>query len=559
MASISSGVETSGDWQTKAADKRAKCFAAIPKAWLLPQSLSDTIPEQSGISKVKLDLTALELPRRSGILTEKELDITESYTVSTLLESLASGKLTSSEVTLAFSKRAAIAQQVTNCLTETFFEEAQQRARYLDTLREKGELAGPLHGLPVSLKDTYQVEGTEATIGAVAYIGRVSTENSALVNILLGLGAVLYVKTNSVDSDNNVFGRVLNPLNTMLTAGGSSGGDGALLAFRGSPLSAATDLAGSIRIPSLCCGTYGFKPSAGRVPYGKQVMPLNAGIGVLLPSAGPIANDIKALQIFMKTVIDAAPHRNDSTAFDLPWRNVIGSLGPKLRLALLAEDPLFPYHPPVKESLDEAVRRLQQHGQEVVFLDAAECHVAATTQVAMGLLSLDSTPMEIIASSGEPAVSSVKSLGRQSREIDWNFVPTTKDMDGLQKLGVLQNKRAELAEAWRKLWVKYGVDAVIGPTAQSTAVEHDGFSLPAYSTFLNVLNYPVCVIPFGKASSELEFVPKPGQGTCAYKRDVVEGAPCSIQVFTGGMRDEECLAVAEVVDQCLNKTEQSKL
>lgn len=84
----------------------------------------------------------------------------------------------------------------TNCLTETFFEEAQQRARYLDYLREKGELAGPLHGLPISLKDTYQVEGTEATIGAVAYIGRTSTENSALVNTLLGLGAVLYVKTN---------------------------------------------------------------------------------------------------------------------------------------------------------------------------------------------------------------------------------------------------------------------------------------------------------------------------------------------------------------------------
>lgn len=217
-------------------------------------------------------------------------------------------------------------------------------------------------------------------------------------------------------------------------------------------------------------------------------MPLNPGITVLLPSAGPIANDINALQIFMKTVIDAAPYRNDSTVFNLPWRNVGGSLGPKLRLALLAEDPLFPYHPPVKESLDEAVRRLQQHGHEVVFLDAAECHVAAATQVAMGLLSLDSTPMEIIASGGEPAVPSVKNLGRQSQEIDWNFVPITKDMDGLKKLGVLQNKRAELAEAWRKLWVKYEVDAVIGPTAQSTAVEHDCFSLPAYSTFLNVLN-----------------------------------------------------------------------
>ena len=86
--------------------------------------------------------------------------------------------------------------QKTNCLTETFFEQALERARYLDDLHGRGQLAGPLHGLPVSLKDTYQVEGTPATIGAVAYLDRVSEENSPLVNILLGLGAILFVKTN---------------------------------------------------------------------------------------------------------------------------------------------------------------------------------------------------------------------------------------------------------------------------------------------------------------------------------------------------------------------------
>lgn len=84
----------------------------------------------------------------------------------------------------------------TNCLTETFFEQAEKRARYLDDLRVKGGPLGPLHGLPVSLKDSYQVEGTEACIGAVAFMGRISTENSALVDLLLDLGAVLYVKTN---------------------------------------------------------------------------------------------------------------------------------------------------------------------------------------------------------------------------------------------------------------------------------------------------------------------------------------------------------------------------
>lgn len=133
-------------------------------------------------------------------------------------------------------------------------------------MRAKGQLAGPLHGLPISLKDSFQVAGTQATLGIVSFLDEVSDSNSAIVDILLELGAVLYVKTNvpqtlgvcsrpiyyamqltyaqTVDSENNVFGRTLNPWNTMLTPGGSSGGEGALVAFQGSPLSVGTDLGG---------------------------------------------------------------------------------------------------------------------------------------------------------------------------------------------------------------------------------------------------------------------------------------------------------------------------
>lgn len=81
-------------------------------------------------------------------------------------------------------------------MTETFFKEALERAQYLDDLRSKGKLLGPLHGLPISLKDTYQVEGTQATIGAVSFLNRTSQENSSMVEVLFELGAVLYVKTN---------------------------------------------------------------------------------------------------------------------------------------------------------------------------------------------------------------------------------------------------------------------------------------------------------------------------------------------------------------------------
>ncbi|KAK8057962.1 hypothetical protein PG996_011899 [Apiospora saccharicola] len=549
-------------WQEKVAKKRLSCQKAVPTAWALPQSVLDSLPALSEFSTTRLDLIAKDIPRVSGILTERELDITESHDVSSLLAGLASGTFTSAEVTLAFSKRAAIAHQLTNCLTETFFSQAEERARYLDDLRSKGKPLGPLHGLPISLKDTYQVEGTQACIGAVALLDKTSTENSAMVDLLLDLGAVLYVKTNvsqvlmCVESDNNVFGRTLNPWNTSLTAGGSSGGEGALVAFRGSPLGVGTDLAGSVRIPSLCCGTYGFKPSSRRLPYGRQVMPLNVGIGAIVPSAGALANDMSALQIFMRAVIDANPFSYDATVVDVPWRRNHDSSRPKLRLGLLPEDPLFPLHPPVRETIKNAVNILKSHGHEVVLLDAADCHVAALNQIGGRLLELDQTPAHIIASSGEPAVPSMAMFAKYYARIGWDFIaPEITTMDRLEQFGALQNQRAGIAESWRKLWAKHNLDAIVSPSAQSTAMEHDHQGWPAYSMLLNMLDYPACVIPFGRATHNgTDLAADLGHGTPAYKPDVVEGAPCSIQVFTSGMRDEECLAVAAVIDTCLKTT-----
>jgi amidase len=112
MALQSSVSASAADWQSKVAEKRASCQKAIPEAWTLPHSLLESLPLPSYLSKTKVNLVSLDIPRRSGILTERELEITGSYNVPCLLEDIASGKLTAYEVTLAFSKRAAIAQQL---------------------------------------------------------------------------------------------------------------------------------------------------------------------------------------------------------------------------------------------------------------------------------------------------------------------------------------------------------------------------------------------------------------------------------------------------------------
>jgi amidase len=141
-----------------------------------------------------------------------------------------------------------------NCLTEIFFEQAYARAQYLDAeFQRTGKPIGPLHGLPISLKDSINVAGVDSTIGMTGYAFQPEKENSVIVDILLDLGAVMYVKTNvpqsmmTPDTENFTFGQTRNPRSKHLTAAGSSGGLGALVAFRGSLLGIGTDVGGSVR------------------------------------------------------------------------------------------------------------------------------------------------------------------------------------------------------------------------------------------------------------------------------------------------------------------------
>ncbi|KAI7240916.1 amidase family protein, partial [Hortaea werneckii] len=289
-------------WQTRAEDYQRAAIAKIPEAWRLDsQYLNDTGPASKR--------SVLDLPAKCGILSERELDITETYNIVQLVQQLASGSMSSAEVTTAFCKRAAIAQQLTSCLTETFFETALTRAKECDAyLASHRKPLGPLHGLPISLKDSFNVRNVRSTIGFISFLDHdAATDDAALVKILLSLGAVPYVKTNipqtlmTGDSHNNIFGRCLNPHKLSLTAGGSSGGEGALLAMRGSPIGVGTDIAGSIRIPAYVNGVYGLKPTSRRIPYAGQESPARAGAETfgVLPAAGPLARSVQDIEYFM--------------------------------------------------------------------------------------------------------------------------------------------------------------------------------------------------------------------------------------------------------------------
>jgi amidase len=188
-------------------------------------------------------------PLASTILTPQEIEITESYTVKGLLAKLRSRSISVEEVTRAFLRRAALAQACVNCLTELLWDQAIERARYLDSLPEP---TGPLFGLPISTKEHHGQKGSDVYSNA-SYVGWIGTKHGSiqLYDILWDAGCVYFARTTQpqtimhLETNSNIYGRTLNPYNRDLTPGGSSGGESALIGFRGSILGVGGDIGGS--------------------------------------------------------------------------------------------------------------------------------------------------------------------------------------------------------------------------------------------------------------------------------------------------------------------------
>ncbi|KAK7534080.1 fatty-acid amide hydrolase [Phyllosticta citribraziliensis] len=559
---------SSTDWQTLVARKRATLSSQIPAAWQLSPSFIEAI---NASATEPTQLIAGDVVRKSGVLSERELALTEGATASALVEKMSKGEISSEEVVTAYCKRACVAGQLTNCLTETLYDTAIERARFLDEYlaREKKPF-GPLHGLPVSVKDSFFIKGVDSSIGYVSFLDRPAKRNAAVVDILLSLGAVIYVKTNipqtlmTADSDNNVFGRTLNPHKTYLTAGGSSGGEGALLALRGSPLGIGTDIAGSIRIPALCNGTYGFKPTADRIPYGGQAHPGLVGAPHPITAvAGPLANSFADLRLLFKAIIDAAPWTYDATASSVPWLGGLrgdadAELSKRpLTIGVLPEDPAAPLHPPVKRALADAAAALASAGHKIVPLPFVEEEgVGHATRVSFKYFTMDplDSSGEHVRKSGEPFVPSV-ATGRSLGGGD-------KPAMTIDQLADLNVARYKFVEAWHSLWLQKGLDVIMAPAAQHTAVRHDQYILPPYTAIWNLLNYPAAILPVGKASKELD--PEPmviGDRVKGpdYVPEEIDGAPTVIQLAAPTFQDEKLLAVAAVIDEALKKTRSSHL
>ncbi|WP_394824471.1 amidase [Pendulispora albinea] len=200
------------------------------------------------------------------------------------------------------------ANPTVNAITATAFERARAEAREAEAAVRRGDPLGPLHGLPIGIKDLSETEGLRTTYGSPLFADHVPPADERVVAVLRRAGAIVLAKTNTpefgagANTRNEVFGPTRNPFDPRLTCGGSSGGSAAALACGMFPLATGSDLAGSLRTPAAFCGVVGFRPTPGAIPTetrGHAWSPLSVD--------GPMARTVADVALMLSVMVGDDP------------------------------------------------------------------------------------------------------------------------------------------------------------------------------------------------------------------------------------------------------------
>lgn len=355
----------------------------------------------------------------------------------------------------------------TNCLSETCFTRALDTATARDEhLARTGKPVGPLHGLPVSLKDNFNLKGLDATVGFVSHVGDPAAYDSTLATMLEEAGAVFYVKTNVptammiAETVNNVFGRTVNPRNRQLTSGGSSGGESALITFKGSPLGIGTDIGGSLRIPAACTGIFTLRPSFGRFPTLKCRSGMS-GQEAVQSVNGPLARTIDDIELEAKTIVDAQPWLHDPRMVPIPWRHV--EIPEKLKIAVMYHDGVVVPTPPVTRALKATVDKLKSAGHEIVEWDPKNDHAQGVQM--LGRL--------FVADGGKSIQKELERCGEPMRPEMEAYEKATEL--GTYDMWQLHLERTDLQKRYLDRWNQAGIDAILCPTTPFATTKHGHF------------------------------------------------------------------------------------
>uniref|UniRef100_A0A093VG61 Acetamidase n=1 Tax=Talaromyces marneffei PM1 TaxID=1077442 RepID=A0A093VG61_TALMA len=479
-------------YQERARIKRSIQGSLIPAEWRLA-----SVPPVGEVADV------LEYIRKCNLLSAGELSITETSDVNTLLHKLASRQLSSLEVTKAFAKRAMLAHQLTNCCTEIFLEDAFDRARQLDDyLEQTGELIGPLHGLPVSIKDLFDA----GWASRISRRRKMETPQQHFADLMS-------------DSYNHVFGQCVSTLNRNLISGGSSGGESSLMLADQS----------------------GFRPIYVGFMAFRRAQADNRMNGAV---AGPMAMSLSTVEKYMEALPAARPWEIDHQVTPIPWQTELCTTTKRLRIGYVIDDGVVKVQPPVARAVEEVIQALREAGHEVFEWDASS-HAHAYQLWEKAILSDGGAACRRLCElSGEPLIEGML-VGKPH-----NILTTSQTHQYLRRWA-----SASLDALIMPItpWVGY--------KPQTWVKSHQ---YVGYTSISNLLDYPALAIPVTKVdrtkddrSLDKEWMTYQPRNKSdefnhqQYDIDLIHGAPVGVQVITPKLQEEKCIAVAKVIEESL--------
>ncbi|KAJ7450059.1 amidase signature domain-containing protein [Mycena galericulata] len=539
-------------WPQAALDAVAERDARIPQSLRLSPSFIAKYPAGSDVRSAA---------EASGLLTELELEITGPANDATaILERIKSKELTSVQIVTAFGKRAAIAHQLLSCSTDFFLDEALVHARELDEYYERtGSLMGPLHGLPISIKDHMDVAGHKSGLGFSGDTANPpATTHGTIAQVLANAGAVFYCKTNLPQSAMHLetysfWGQVVNPYNTRLTAGGSSGGCSALVAFGGSPLSIGSDIGGSLRSPSAACGLWTLKPTTLRVPRG----PVLDGDDSIVETFGPQCKSLRDVNLWFTAVIGSEPWHLEHELVPLPWRMSTpaawSSANRPMRIGVMWHDGVVLPQPPIRRALQTLVDALKK---DPVFkiIDYAPSNHLEASELAHELYFPDggARVRARAAVNGEPLVPLT----------EWVITRPTVKAHTLEELWELHLRREKLRAQFLAHYQSQNVDVVLCPVGPGPAPLLGTSKYWGYTNVWNFVDYPAAVFPTGlfadpaldgKDSATRTWMSEADRENAElYEPEAFAGAPLALQLVSRRFGDETIIQALQEISGVLS-------
>ena len=424
-------------------------------------------------------------------------------------------RISSREALDYFLARVAALDRPINSVVTIDDNRARSEASAADAALARGEMRGPLHGVPMTVKDSFQTAGMRTTSGAPELAEFVPEEDAWPVARWREAGAIIFGKTNlpiyagDMQSYNEVFGTTNNPHNFSRTPGGSSGGSAAALACGFTPIELGSDIGGSIRLPSHMSGVTGHKPTYGIVPAHGQI-PGPPGTLTLadLAVAGPMARSVEDLELGLDIL--AGPNRWDYPAWRLELPPPRHSSLKDYRVAAWLDDPSCRVETESRAMLENAAKELASAGAIVDYdarpaftLDKVVASFSALLQAALsGGASPDQIENYAVATGDAPAAQIKRLQAMRHRQwLSYN------------------ERRLQMRKRWEEFFKQW--DAILLPVMPCPAIPHDHsqplasrtaliageqrpyWDLGAWMAPAGVCYLPATVVPVGRLASGL--------------------------------------------------------